>query len=371
MASFQGNIGDVINHAGTRRIFKKNLNYKIAYNNLEFRNFFFKLEKFDNKLINYINKHDLLIIGGGGFLEILKKKTDSGCSIDISLQKLKLIKKPILFYALGSDLTGATKKNITKFKKFMNYCLNNKKIFFSIRNDGTNLILKKILKKEQLKKISIVPDGGFYYKKKQIRNPLKKKKFRIGINLAGDMLNKRFGNNKTYISFLVSFSKIITKVIKKFPKIKFVMNVHIWKDYLILSKLLTLISDQFIRKNIEITGLGFDEKHIKSSESEYNSCDLIIANRFHSHILAIVNNLPIISLCNYPQITNFYKENNFKFPIILTNQKKSINNIYKLLTQFYSKKKISNKFYGYNINSILRLEKNHSKINKWLKYNLV
>ena len=40
LASFEGNVGDVINHKGTRNIFKKNLSYKINYKNLEFRDFF-------------------------------------------------------------------------------------------------------------------------------------------------------------------------------------------------------------------------------------------------------------------------------------------------------------------------------------------
>ena len=369
LASFIGNIGDVINHTGARRNLKENLNFSISYKNLEFRNFFWKTSSFDEKFTDLVNKYDLLIVGGGGFFELWPKNSSTGTSFNISIENLKKIKKPILFLGLGSDIgQGTNKKNIEQFKKFISYCNANDKIFLSVRNDGSFKILQKILNKNQLKKIYKIPDGGFFFRKS---SKIKiEKKYRIGINLAGDMLNKRFASNKAYLLFLRSFSKLIKKTASKYSKIRFIFFSHIWKDYLLISNLMKFLPDKIIRENLEISELGFKAETIKSIEKKYQKCDVILANRFHSHILAIINNLPLISICNYPQISNFYKENKFKYPMYYSGKKKFFNNLSTSIDKIYSSKKI-NKVYKYNLNNIIKENQNtYLKINNWLKHSL-
>ena len=70
LASFAGNIGDLANHAGARRMLAERLGFALKFTDLEIREFYWKQRSFDDAFVAYANSFDLLIIGGGNYFEL-------------------------------------------------------------------------------------------------------------------------------------------------------------------------------------------------------------------------------------------------------------------------------------------------------------
>jgi len=137
-ASFIGNIGDNANHYGLYKSLRKNLtgiDYKITKE--EIREYFWKEKFFNEKIIDYFNKFDLIIIGGGNFFELWVEDSRTGTSVDIPVNFFKKIKTPVLFFALGVDIAqGYSLSNKLKFEKLLDYLKDDDKYLISVRNDG-------------------------------------------------------------------------------------------------------------------------------------------------------------------------------------------------------------------------------------------
>ena len=103
LASFAGNIGDLANHAGARRMLAERLGFALEFTDLEIREFYWKQRSFDDAFVEYANGFDLLIIGGGNYFELWVDHSATGTSIDITPERLAKLKVPTLFFALGVD----------------------------------------------------------------------------------------------------------------------------------------------------------------------------------------------------------------------------------------------------------------------------
>ena len=64
IASFDGNIGDVLSHEGTYNMFRKYVKKKIKFTEFEIRDIYNKKKKFDQNFENYVNTFDFLMIEG-------------------------------------------------------------------------------------------------------------------------------------------------------------------------------------------------------------------------------------------------------------------------------------------------------------------
>jgi hypothetical protein len=100
-------------------------------------------EIFTQKDIDFINKHDALIIGGGGlFLYDTFKNIESDWQWGISLNNLKKIRIPIITYSVGYNKFRGQRNFTKKFDETVTELINKSKIF-TIRHQGDIDKLKK------------------------------------------------------------------------------------------------------------------------------------------------------------------------------------------------------------------------------------
>lgn len=378
LASFEGNIGDNANMVGTRTQLSKNLNFEIEYFDIEIREFFWKIRKYDDQFIDLVNQHDLLIIGGGNYFELWVEHSNTGTSIDISFDVLRRIKVPILFYALGVDpAMGFSNNTLNRFKSFLDCLFSSKKYLVSVRNDGSMDTVRTYFGEDYARKMYHVPDGGFFTVVKDHFHPeLPNNENNIGINLAGDMLDIRFGNSSTNSKkinsevFTTIFGDLINKFLEENSTSSFVFIPHIFKDLNLISHVISKLEDKFIRNRITVApyihGTGSQEYIFDL----YRKCDLIIGNRFHANACAIGLCVPSIGIINYAQIGNLYKELNMIDRSVVVNELGFEKILRKLiLDSLLNAKNIKQKYAIVKDNLLKEIKSFHNILNKWIDAN--
>lgn len=84
IASFKGNVGDIINHEGFYNKLRSQIDFDIEQ--IEIRKFYRNAGElnFDSELVKKINEYDGLVIGGGGLFDIRWNDSLTGTTVDMS-----------------------------------------------------------------------------------------------------------------------------------------------------------------------------------------------------------------------------------------------------------------------------------------------
>jgi len=311
IASFKGNLGDNANHLGFREKLKENFKHiNFSFTEFEIRSTFRKERAFDEDFVDLLNQHDLAVFGGGNFFELWVDKSSNNTSVDIPIKYMQKIKTPFLFFALGMDISmGYTPLGVSKFIKWLDYVNSQNNFLLSLRNDGSYSTAHKILPSKYANKFTRIPDGGFFVNKLVLSTQRKSKK--IGINLAGDMLDIRFNKNRgsiTYSKFLTEFSFFINSILDSDHEIEIIFFPHIFKDFMVINDLFSSINEKHARERVQVSNYGYGNNFTLETLKIYRQCEVIIGNRFHSNVCGIALNVPTIGILNYNQIEYLYNE---------------------------------------------------------------
>jgi len=308
LASFVGNIGDLANHAGSRRLMAAHLPFDLEFTELEIREFYWKRRSFDDEFVDYANSFDFLIVGGGNYFELWVDHSQTGTSIDISPKRLRRLKVPTAFYALGVDTgQGYTDQSAKRFRAFMGNVLERSDMFVCVRNDGSRQALQEVLGSSLAAQILTMPDGGFY------AGPLPAllsatRSDCIGINIAGDMLEKRFDRGLSVDGFLDEMAAAFCALMDARPALRLVLMPHIWRDLALIAQLLPKIEDSYLRRRVAIGALESTARGLANFLASYQEFDLVLGMRFHANVCPIGMGVPARGLLNYPQVQRLYEE---------------------------------------------------------------
>lgn len=307
IASFSGNIGDNINHMGLYAQMKRYLPWSFDITRLEMREFFRKERAWDDSLVDYINSFDLCVIGGGNYFELWVDSSPTGTSIELSPELLARARAPIVFHALGCDVgMGTTPENVRRFAAFLDAARERPESFFvSLRNDGSRTTVAKVLGAPYTEMVHGCPDCGFFYLGSDEGSPRDKRC--LGVNVAGDMIQRRFGDTERYRRFVDSFARGLGSIAQS-RDMDVLFFCHIFKDLQITSDIIHAMPDSIARASVEVAPYAQGFEGARRVFSEYQRCSLVVANRFHSNIFPLANGIPTIPLVNYPQIEGLYRD---------------------------------------------------------------
>lgn len=308
LASFAGNIGDLANHAGARLQFQRHLAYEFSFTELEIREFYWKQRSFDDDFVRYANSFDLLLIGGGNYFELWVESSATGTSIDISPQRLAALKVPTAFYSLGADIgQGYTAASADRFRSFMAEVLARETMFVCVRNDGSFNALEEVLGAETASRVPVMPDGGFFAQAPNINRSFERPG-KIVINIAGDMLERRFSDRKPTRQFLQELADTCASVLDAHDGLTIELAPHIWRDTVLIAQLLPLIPDRHLRRRVVVSSLAPTSPGLPAFLSLYGNCDLALGMRFHANVCPIGMATPTLGLLTYPQVEKLYAE---------------------------------------------------------------
>ena len=182
---------------------------------------------------------------------------------------------------------------------------NSEKSFLSIRNDGAESNLKRNFLEFRDSDFNVTPDHGFFAIN-SLSNVSRIEKIRstftIGINLAQDMSETRFGNRRGEI--LSDIRNAIMQV--DFDRL--ILFPHIVSDLEILYELINPLPDEIKREKVSISSLGNHKVDIQATFDNYLQVDAMVAMRFHDNVIPLSIGTPTIGISTYPQISNLFRE---------------------------------------------------------------
>jgi len=249
-----------------------------------------------------------LIIGGGNYFELWVESSATGTSIDITPERLAALTVPTVFFALGVDTgQGYSVQTKQRFSSFINTVLSRNDMFVCVRNDGSQLALNEVLGEETASRIPTIPDGGFFADPAGCKQAYADSG-RIGINIAGDMLERRFDKGLTSRGFLQELGLACCELLEAKPGLRIDFMPHIWRDNVIVGELLPFIADNHLRRSITVGRLDPSYAGLPGFLESYRNFDLVLGMRFHANVCPLGMGVPSRGLLNYPQVARLYEE---------------------------------------------------------------
>lgn len=301
VASFIGNVGDNASHAGFYRILNKIIgSYEIEQ--LEMRKFYLNYtgkdkKVFDKTFIDYANSFDLVVFGGGGFLDYWIPGSPSGTTIGIAPEIVKDLRTRVLITSMGSlPKKDIPPGNIDKYKNFLDKIFDNGNIRLAIRNDGSKQAIKDDLGDIYSSRIDEVLDSGFFYTINREHEKLTREKY-IAINVATDQV-ELLSNGITGFSAKQFYEEIkltINKIIHGLG-MHVILVPHVYGDLLSINSILDSLNDYDLRNAISIGPCVQGERAANIIFSIYKNSNGIIASRLHANVCGMAMNKNVIGL---------------------------------------------------------------------------
>ena len=301
VASFSGNIGDNASHIGFSVIFKQ-IFQKITEERLEIRRFYknYSLPDklyFDESFVRKANAFDLLVIGGGGFLDYWVPNSATGTTIDISKEIFDKLKVPTLICSVGCiPHREVPEGNEERFKSFLTQALSKKNVRILLRNDGSKEVLKKISGSEYNSIPTILDNGFFFDIDENTHFNMMNNKY-IAINTTLDQLEMK-GNYNCQVDKGIISKELCTYILSVIENTDYhiVLIPHIYADIKAFQILLNDINDFYVRTRIHIAPYTQGDYGCKLLFSIYKNAEYCVGMRFHANVCNLAMNKPVSGL---------------------------------------------------------------------------
>lgn len=324
VASFIGNIGDNASHMGLYHVLNDFLYDNYCVHQIEIRKFYNNYKgndkhRFDRSFIEFANNFDLLVIGGGGFLDYWVPNSATGTTINVRIEELDNLKTPMLITSVGCfPHKPVPDGNLDRLKRFLDYSLHNRNITITFRNDGSLVNLAKNFGENYSNKfIEILDNGFFYIPKNNSIFPVNKKYIAINIsNDQIDMLSNLHGriDKKLYYEQI----KVFIETIIHEHSVGVVLLPHIHSDLKAISMIVERLDDLLVRSNVSIAPCVQSDAGADYSFSIYNNSSLVIGTRFHANVCAVAMGKKCIGIAVLDRVKFLYDslnaKNSFVFP---------------------------------------------------------
>lgn len=317
LGAYGSNLGDAIALLNIR----ENLDKDIQWTSLHIRH------KFD---IDYINTHDVFVIGGGGLIQAgsVTKQRSTNWNFDFSASQLSKIKIPIFVFAVGLNFwrnrQNLSISGIEQLKMLIEFAE-----YFSVRNDGS---FQKIMEICPSDKIYETADPGLISKEvNQIKNELKTGVLSIALG-SGNIMNSR------NIS-IVEIKQVIKECgLTVFPHCKKDIEFRTYGEYI---------------------DIGKDYMDINQFD-KYNPFDYAITMRGHGQLICHAKNIPFISINTQDKMSGFMEHANLSQYSVDTQEKKWFSQLRELIDRLRSDSTFLHDWY-------MTRSKNHDKYVKMFK----
>lgn len=301
VASFAGNIGDNASHMGLSFILN-HLFGNVIEERLEIRRFYKNYSlpdklSFDESFVNFANSFDLLIIGGGGFLDYWVPNSATGTTFDISKDNFDKLIVPTLICSVGCiPHRTVPEGNEIKFQCFLSNALSKKNVMILLRNDGSkDVLLNKF--GDNFVSIPTILDNGFFFNLNEKQDFTLLKDRYIAVNSTLDQL-EMIGNQSILVDKTIVPKELSAYILSLIHQTDYhvVFVPHIYSDIKAFQNLLSTIDDFYIRTRIHIAPYTQGNDGCRLLFSIYNHADYCVGMRYHANVCNLAMNKPVSGL---------------------------------------------------------------------------
>ena len=312
VASFVGNIGDNASHIGLSYILSQLFTDHVI-DQVEIRRFYqsYRLAdkaQFDSDFVAMANQYDLLIIGGGGFLDYWVEHSQTGTTIDINPNLLADLSVPTLISSIGCAPHKAVPKgNIEKFRRFLDAIIAQPNIALAVRNDGSVKAIAKDIGVDYLPHITEILDHGFFYPQQPLAAlPLQ---HYVAINITQDQLSmlREDGEIIDTAAYYSQMAQVVDFLCRQ-KKQQVVLVPHIPSDLTAINTLLAKLDDNLVRRFVSVAPLLQGDVGARFNFAVYANSDLVLASRLHANICSLAQSKPTIGLIALDRVAYIYQQ---------------------------------------------------------------
>lgn len=313
VATFIGNIGDNASHIGFQKILEENVGQNYQIDQLEIRKTYavYNLSdswRFDMDFARKANQYDLVLIGGGHFLDFWVKNSFTGTTLDISDEVLDAIKVPIMIVSMGCmHRTDVPEENIPKLRHFLDRLLERNNTTIAFRNDGSSSVVRDFVGNKYYENIPEVLDSGFFYDTDASMYRPVDKPYIIMNSTVDQLFMKSTQVGEIDPDF---YNNEMLKVINHFIKntdYDIVFAPHIYADYKAIDKLLSKLDNFHVRTRVALTPYVQGNYGCDMIFSAYKNSDLVIGMRFHANVCSLSMNNLSVGIAATDRVVNAYK----------------------------------------------------------------
>ncbi|WP_081602031.1 MULTISPECIES: polysaccharide pyruvyl transferase family protein [unclassified Thioalkalivibrio] len=301
VASFIGNVGDNASHAGFYRVLGELLD-AYSVDQVEIRQFYRNYRhgqrrEFDEDFIATANTYDLVVYGGGGFLDYWVPNSLTGTTLDIDPSLVDKIRVPTLVTSMGCfPHKNVPMGNVRKVSRFLDALICNSKIAVALRNDGSLESVKRHIGEHYADELHEVLDSGFFYRPVGHRG-LHLEKDYVAINVTADQIRLRssFGDRVDCRQYYEELASVVTHIIYNLG-LDIVLVPHIYADLSAITELFTRIDDFLIRSHISVAPCVQGEIGAEQIFSVYERSRAVIGSRLHANVCSMAMGKKVIGL---------------------------------------------------------------------------
>lgn len=243
-----------------------------------------------DRVIDVANSCDMVLVGGGGLLlRDTAANTHSGWQWNCSINHFRMINKPLVVYAIGYNRFRGQDDFDPIFDMHINEVVN-KAAFFSVRNCGSRISLEKY--GVDLDKVFVVPCPSIGYGAGATNQDIHK----IGINLAGDRPEHRFGDQDSFAKDMIMLFDCLKN---RGYQVHF-FN-HNWNPESNCQWLIDAFG-QGVVHNIET---NWSDEDVEKALRLYKQMGMVIAMRGHAQMIPFGLGVPVISLISHDKLRWF------------------------------------------------------------------
>ena len=282
-----GNTGDTVLSYCVRRTLGKEGDYS-------WKIFGVRDEVTEKEITSYNRTNGIIIGGGGLFLPDSNENSISGWQWPCSRELLNSISVPIILYSVGYNYFRGqypTKLFIDNLNAIVE-----KADFVGLRNTGSIEMVKKLLKPELREKVVFQPCTTTIIRKVVSNLPEKKHTNKVAINVAYDRIEKRLGNNYSYV--LTEIAKTIKIIEDKGYEIFCVAHCSCDLEFSVY------LDAQNVRYKAVNGEFWLPNKWFEF----YNDMEVVLGMRGHAQMIPFGVNTKIISLGSHDKMRWFLED---------------------------------------------------------------
>ena len=313
IASFSGNIGDNLSHKGFSRLLDHSAGLG-SLDRIEVRRSYGNYYAKDKLLMNedfaeYLNKFDLVQIGGGNFLEPFEE-SPMGIRLPMTDKFAEKLRVPTLFSSTGLVPAKSDFHASDRYRESLARLVSKSNIRVMLRNDGSKDWVDS-LHIEGFEEVVEAADFAFLSglgnrDDRDIRLDGPKRKF-VAFNVAEDQLWSAVDHSKARFEHVVSLlaELAVSVSTKKDAMVYFVP--HTPQDLRLISHIMNKTPDLFRRERISVAPLIPGSTGLDAAVRIYSAASEVYAMRFHANILALnikSKLFPIIALDRVKSMLN-------------------------------------------------------------------